>query len=418
MATHKDVLYRELRQKAELTQEGINFDPRIFEGLDVGGRVQEQVHCLFEYDTDTHVGLELPPFLVLPNGLTTLFNYTKRSTNQLERDGAQFYVARRCGERIPVEFAKRPAYYGKKTSDGTAMRTVAVHNTDDVVFVAYSNECSLKSTGKDCLFCNINATKDTYGEAEGVKWKYPRQIGETVAAAYAEGARHVTISGGFVPERREVDYYLDVAESIKEHTGLADFNGTACIGAPQDLSIIEKYREVGYRTLAINIEVWNEHFFRAYCPGKEELCGGQKHWIKALEHAVEVFGRGRVRSNMVGGLESKASTLEGIEQLTSKGILAISPAWFPNPGSALEGHRSPEPAWHLDVATKTAELYRKAGYTWDQIYDANAAPITLVHDIYRIEEGRLSPREPKAASGCCAAKHAAAKPAVAQPAAV
>jgi hypothetical protein len=178
-------------------------------------------------------------------------------------------------------------------------------------------------------------------------------------------------------------------------------------------SIIEKYREVGYRTLAINIEVWNEHFFRAYCPGKEQLCGGQKHWIRALERAVDVFGRGRVRSNMVGGLESKASTLEGIEELTSKGILAISPAWFPNPGSALEGHRSPEPAWHLDVARKAAAIYRKAGYTWDQLYDANAAPLTLVHDIYRIEEGRpFLVRDERAAAPAGAAHPAAPRAAV------
>jgi hypothetical protein len=386
----KEELYEELDLKAEIAQEGITFDPRVFAGLGVGKELQEQVHCLFEYDTDTHEGVELPPLIVLPHGLVTLFNYTKRSVNRLESDGKKIFLIRPNKDALPVSFIKRPKYYSKKTSDGTPMRTVAVHNTDGVVFVAYSNECSLKSTGKDCLFCNINATKDTYGEADGVKWKYPKQIGETIAAAYAEGARHLTISGGFIPERREVDYYLDVAESIKEHTGLDDFNGTACIGAPQDLSVIQKYKEVGYRTLAINIEVWNPHFFRAYCPGKEELCGGQKHWIKALEHAVEIFGKGRVRSNMVGGLESKASTLEGIEYLTSRGIVAISPAWNPNPGSALEGHRSPQPSWHVDVAKKTTALYRKAGFTWDQIYDCNAAPLTLVHDIYRIEEGRLA----------------------------
>jgi hypothetical protein len=389
MSTLKEKLYAELDLKAQISQEGINFHPDIFRHLAVGTDYQEQVHTLFEYDTDTHVGLDLPPFIVLPHGLVALFNYTRKSANTLDFDGRRFYIQRRNGDAIPVDFVQRPRYYAKKTSDGTEMRTVAVNNTDGVVFVAYSNECSLKDSGKDCLFCNINATKDNYGESQGVTWKYPRQIGETVAAAYSEGARHVTISGGFIPERREVDYYLDVAEQIKEHTGLTDFNGTACIGAPQDLSVIEKYREVGFRTLAINIEVWNEHFFRAYCPGKEQLCGGRDHWIRALEYAVEVFGRGRVRSNMVGGLEDKASTLEGIETLTSKGIIAISPSWFPNPGSALEGHRSPEPAWHVDVAKKTAAFYRKAGFTWDQIYDANAAPLTLVHDIYRIEDELL-----------------------------
>src|SRR5512138_1419766 len=114
MTTRKDVLYRELQQKAELAQEGITFDPRIFEGLEVGGALQEQVHCLFEYDTDTHVGLELPPYLVLPNGLVTIFNYTRRSSNRLERDGGRFFVVRRDGEAIPVELARRPGYYAKK----------------------------------------------------------------------------------------------------------------------------------------------------------------------------------------------------------------------------------------------------------------------------------------------------------------
>jgi hypothetical protein len=389
MTDLKEALYDELRVKAELSQEGITFDRALLGQLDLGRQRQEQIQCLFNYNREADATLDLPPYLVLPHGLIAQFLYDRKAPNRLESDGKGLFVVRQDGTSLPVTLGRRPDYYQKKTSDGTPMGTVAVHNTDGVIFVAYSNECSLQATGKDCLFCNINATKATFGEAQGVKWKYPEQIGETVAAAYAEGNRHVTISGGFIPERREVDYYLDVADSIQQHTGLDDFNGTACIGAPRDLSVIEKYKEAGFRTLAINIEVWNEHFFRAYCPGKEQECGGREHWIKALEYAAQVFGRGRVRSNMVGGLESKESTLEGIEYLTSKGILAISPAWNPNPGSALEGHRTPVPEWHLDVACKTYAIYRKQGFTWDQIYDGNAVPQTLVHDIYRIEEGRL-----------------------------
>lgn len=389
MSTLKEKLYAELLLKMEIAQEGITFDKKILEQIGLGGKRQEQVQCLFNYNREADASLDLPPFMVLPHGLTTFFLYDRKAPNRLTFDSKGYYVVRQNGDAVPVQFTERPRYYDKFTIDGTPMRTVAIHNTDGVVFVAYSNECSLQATSKDCLFCNINATKATFGEKQGVKWKYPSQIGETVAEAYKEGNRHVTISGGFVPERREVDYYLDVAEAINEHTGLDDFNGTACIGAPRDLSVIEKYKEAGFRTLAINIEVWNEHFFRAYCPGKELECGGRQHWINALEYGVGVFGRGRVRSNMVGGLESKESTLEGIEYLTSKGVLAIAPAWNPNPGSALEGHRAPVPEWHVDLSKKTYALYKKQGYTWDEIYDGNAAPLTLVHDIYRIEEGRL-----------------------------
>jgi len=385
----KQKLYRELELKAEFNQEGFALSSDVLRHVDAGGRNQEQVQCLFNYNRNSDARLSLPSFVTLPHGLVVPFRHDGKSTHRLDFDGKDFYALHRNGNSYKVTLPERPKYYDKLTSDGTPMRTVAVHNTDGVIFVAYSNECSLQSTSKDCLFCNINATKATYGEIQGVKWKYPNQIGETVAEAYKEGNRHLTISGGFVPERREVDYYLDVAESIREHTGLDDFNGTACIGAPRDLTVIEKYKEAGYRTLAINIEVWNEHFFRAYCPGKEKECGGRDHWVAALEYGVGVFGFGRVRSNMVGGLESKDSTLEGIEYLTSKGILAISPAWIPNQGSALEGHRSPEPEWHLDVAKKTFEIYRKRGFTWDQVYDGNAVPLNLVHDIYRIEEQRL-----------------------------
>lgn len=385
----KEQLYKELELKTVFGQDGFTIDPRLLQEVDAGGRNQEQVQCLFNYNRNSDATLKLPSFLTLPNGLIAPFRHDSKSLHRLDFDGKDFYAIRGNGDAFKVTLPERPRYYDKLTSDGTPMRTVAVHNTDGVVFVAYSNECSLQATSKDCLFCNINATKATYGDIQGVKWKYPHQIGETVAEAYKEGNRHVTISGGFVPERREVDYYLDVAEAIREHTGLDDFNGTACIGAPKDLNVIEKYKEAGFRTLAINIEVWNEHFFRAYCPGKEKECGGRDHWVKALEHAVEVFGYGRVRSNMVGGLESKDSTLEGIEYLTSKGILAMANGWIPNPGSALEGHRSPEPEWHLDLARKNYEIYRKRGFTWDQIYDGNAAPLTLVHDLYRIEEERL-----------------------------
>ena len=124
-----------------------------------------------------------------------------------------------------------------------------------------------------------------------------------MAKAYELGAKHVNLTGGFVPERREVDYYLDVADAIREHTGLEDFNGTAVIGAPRDLKVIDKYKEAGFRTLAINIECWDKNYFNTICPGKVSHCGTWEHWIEAIEYASSVFGFGKVRSGIVGGIE-------------------------------------------------------------------------------------------------------------------
>lgn len=392
MSTIKDILYQELAIKNAASVEGIAVDTKIFRHLDLGRTHQEQVHTLFEMDHEQHVEVAFPVGFYSPHGLEIPFHFDSRSYFSITYDDGIFHLRERGQILFPIEFYKRPAYYNLKTSDGTPMATVANYSRKGVVNVAYSNECSLKEKGLDCLFCNANATKDAYGEREGVFWKNPRQIGEAVAAAFNEfeGFRkHVNLTGGFIPERREVDYYLDVAEALQEHTGLEDFNGTAVIGVPRDLKIIDKYKEAGFRTIAMNLEVWNRDIFKVICPGKLTHCGSFDHWVEGLKHAVSVFGHGHVRSGFVGGLEPKIATLEGVEYLASLGVVPLVGAWCANPGSALEGHRTPHPEWHLDMAKKVTAICRKAGFTYENIYDLTPAPNFLIHDIYQIEDESL-----------------------------
>ncbi len=391
MSTLKETLYKELELKIATRVYGVSFDPQIFKHLDLGGRYLEEIHRSFEHAYETHVGIKFPTGFRSPHGLIFGLRWDRRSSYSIIYENGTYYLAHQEEVLFPVEFHERPKYYDEKTSDGKYMFTIATYGQEGSVGVSYSNECALKEKDQDCKFCNINATKDTYGEAEGIGWKTPKQVGETVAAAYKEfkeGERRVQISGGFVAERREVEYYLDVADAIKDHTGLEDFNGCANVGAPLDLSIIDKYKEAGYRTIVSNIEVWDRNIFKAICPGKEAQCGGWDHWVKALEYEVQVFGKGRVRSNIVAGLEPKDSTLEGIEYLCSKGIIGIAGCWNPNPGSALEGHRPPEPAWYFDLFKKIAAIHRKYGITYDQLYDCSGG-IGILSYIARIEAEAL-----------------------------
>lgn len=389
MSDLKSKLYKEIEAKNAAMVEGINVNPAIFKHLDLGRTHQEQVHYLFERDYEQHVGVKLPFGYVTPSGFNVPFRWDRRSRYAIVFEQGQYQLAYQGENLFPIDFAKRPAYYGKQTTDGASMATVAAYQFDGCITVAYSNECSLKEKGLECLFCNINATKEAYGESEKIYWKHPEQVGETVAEAFKEGARHVNITGGFIPERREVDYYIDVAEAIREHTGLQEFNGHPVIGAPLDLSVIDKYKEVGYRCLASNIEIWDRNIFKSICPGKEKDCGGWEHWVEALKYAVNVFGWGRVRSNIVSGIEPKQSVLAGIEYLASIGVVGLPSPWCPNPGSALEGHRTPEAQWHFDVFKKAAAIHRRAGFSFEQLYDAAGTANSIIHDIYRIEDELL-----------------------------
>ena len=382
-------LYDEIRLKNELLVEGLNFEPDIFKNLELGTKYSETIYAMFSYDREFHVDNAFPSFFLTPKGhYRVQVRWIRKSPYKLTYEDGRYII--RKGHSIvfdPVTFATRAEYYDKKTSDGTLMQTVAQDYGYGKIFIPYSNECALKDKGLDCLFCNINATKSSYANKQDINWKTANQIAETVAEAYKEGFDQLTISGGFIPERREVDYYVDVAEAIAETTGLDNFNGTACVGAPLDFSVFEKYKEAGYSTIATNLEIWNEGIFNAICPGKKDFCGGRQNWLNALDEELRVYGKYKVRSTFVAGIEPKQSLLEGIEYLVEKGVIAIPSQWNVNAGSALEGSRTPEPDWHWDVFEKTVAIWRKNGVTWEELRNATAGDYDVTHDLFRLYEG-------------------------------
>ena len=289
----------------------------------------------------------------------------------------------RIGE---ITFLKGNPTAEAKLSSGEKVRDITNINHQGGLHVMYSNECSLKDLGEDCLFCAFNErAKD--GTRNKVLLKSPKQVAEAYDIARQAGvANHFRITGGFVPERRELEYYLDVADAIKEK--YSSFYGAAIVGAPADLSVIPKYKEAGFSNISTNIEVWDRNIFAAVCPGKEKRNGGWQHWLDSLQYSVDVFGPGNVHSTIVGGLEPKESTLEGIEYLASKGIVCHFSAFRPEKGTALEGYRSPEAEWHWDLLDKGTDIFRRYGFNTLQLY---SGPASGPHsaEVFQIKSGEF-----------------------------
>jgi len=162
----------------------------------------------------------------------------------------------------------------------------------------------------------------------------------------------------------------------------------AVVGAPADLSVLPKYKEAGFANISTNIEVWDRNLFASICPGKEKRNGGWRHWVDSLEASVDIFGKGNVHSTIVGGLEPKESTLEGIEYLASKGVVCHFSAFRPEKGTALEGYRSPEASFHWELLDKGTDIYRRYGFTTLQLF---SGPASGPHsaDVFRIKAGEF-----------------------------
>lgn len=385
----RDELFKEIELGNSVANEGVYISPETIATLDFENKVQEQIRGCFDMNHETYTQTKLPTSIKLPSNFRIGVTYKHDGRYKITHENGKYYFL--DGEKLidEVTFVEKPDYQSKKTSDGIDMKTVANEVGPTKITVAYSNECALKDKGLDCMFCNINATKSRFAELQGIEWKTAKQIAETYNEARKEGYEAITITGGFIPERREVEYYIDVAEAIQDITGLTDFGGTACVGATTDLSVIEKYKEAGYRGISSNMEIWDENIFKTICPGKEQMCGGRQNWINALKHEVEIFGKGNVRSFFVAGIEPKSTLLDGIEYLASLGVVAIPLHWIPNPGSALEGHRAPTPEWYMDLDLKTYNILKKNGLTHEDLFHSANVEFSIYDYLYDLDGDHL-----------------------------
>ena len=299
----RDEIFRNVELAHRIYNDGIAISEEIIGGLDYDNTYLEQIYGQFNMNHVNHNTTKLPDSFRSASGFRFPVCFDPGSKEfSITEDGGKYFLNQYGKELFEIFFEKKPKWYDKKTSDGKLMARVCQYIGPSKISVSYSNECALQDKGLDCLFCNINATKKNFGELQGLEMKNPRQIAETVKAAYAESFRHFNITGGFIPERREVEYYIDVAEAIQEETGLDNFEGMAVIGAPLDLEVVDKYREAGYRSISTNMEIWDKNIFKTICPGKEQICGGRDNWVRVLEYEVEVFGRGNVRSTFIAGI--------------------------------------------------------------------------------------------------------------------
>lgn len=358
----KQVLLDEAKLGLLLTEHGINYN------ADEISKFQDTLQQTSPYNRSK--GLTN---LTLPHGVTARYlsgykKYTPYSLVVEDKVAVLYDEGVRVGE---VTFPKIHPISEQLLSSGEKFRHIANVNQEGGLSVAYSSECSLKDDGEMCQFCSINErAKD--GVLNQVLIKSPKQVAEAYHLARQAGTGNFfRITGGFVPERRELEYYLDVADAIKEKYD--DFYGVGIIGAPVDFSVLHKYKEAGFKNISHNMEAWDKNMFAAICPGKENRNGGWQHWVDSLEYAVDVFGRGNVHSNIIGGLSPLESTLEGIEYLASKGIVCHFSVFHAEKGTPLEGYRSPEASWHWELLDKATDIFRRYGFNTLNMYSGPAS---------------------------------------------
>ncbi len=120
----------------------------------------------------------------------------------------------------------------------------------------------------------------------------------------------------------------------------------------------EQLKEAGAAEVKYNIETLDRDIFREVCPGLS-----YDYIVEALEHAVGVFGKNHVFSNVLIGMgESDQTVLRGVEMLASKGVIPVLRKTNPHPLRAGEVHVEPVSADRLlRLAAEARRILEKHG---------------------------------------------------------
>ncbi|MBI4690398.1 MAG: radical SAM protein [Nitrospirae bacterium] len=282
----------------------------------------------------------------------------------------------------PVEevfFVPVPAYFGKKTRRGTPMLKMATPRFPCCLFIRIYNYCHFWEEKDPCRYCSFVKQDEGVYTPESLA-----DLRETVDEALKEEGRWTVLflSGGSDP-RGNSAYENTANEYVKALKTLQKSFGTEKVYArivanafPRDQLL--RLKEAGAVTYEPHIEVWDEKLFEWICPGKAKYFGRQ-YWIDSALSAVEIFGRGNVCTQFVGGVElaepngfktmdeGLKSTLEGVEFFARHGVASSFFILWVVGGSIFYAQKqNPAPLeYHVRLAMGIRDIQRRYKLSMD-----------------------------------------------------
>lgn len=273
-----------------------------------------------------------------------------------------------------VEYWPKPAYYDKKTASGIPMSFIASARPQRLN-VFQSGYCHFWANNKGCRYCDIVGHFKQQRAELGIPAKLtPQDVSETIAEALKEPGRFTGIcltSGsntrGREPFDEEVDFYIEILRAIGENFAVRKFPSQLIATAFTEKQLERLYEQTGLVSYTADLEVLNRDLFDWICPGKAEWIGYEE-WKKRLIRAVPVFGRGRVSTGIVGGVElakprgfkneqeALESTLTEADALAGQGVNTVFIVWVPKPQSEFHDQKNPSLDYFVGLARGLHEI--------------------------------------------------------------
>lgn len=259
-------------------------------------------------------------------------------------------------ERIPIRITPVPLYnYAKKLHKGLPLdEFVNVVGLDRISIIPFDS-CEHWVGGEQCQFCGANPKRIGF---TGIKpnvfeiknkfngdykdwWNYYRDyMRENVSRSFEALLKEkvkphfhfIIISGNLLNLDFEWEMIFDLLDAIKDRIDFSKIDSYFNLMPPFNFEKIKRAFKYGFQYMCFNLECFDKQKFKKVCPGKARVYGYER-LIKALKYSVNIFGKGRVRTNFVLGSEPLDRLIKGVTKLAKEGIVSDYTIFFPRPGS-------------------------------------------------------------------------------------
>lgn len=306
-------------------------------------------------------------------------------------------------QNIDIQFVQEPNYYQHILSNGEfAKKYVSACGLDELNIIPWKG-CAIS---KPCKFCGTNSfidkkelsaftLKKDSSQWDKNKRNYLKYLKEAIKIAqndecYKKHMHVILIAGNLSNEQLDLETKI-FSEITREIFPIIKNKSTEgivlVITPPNDFELLRLLKVSGVSKVVFNMEAISEEYQKKYCPGKAEL--GYDYFIRRLERAVEIFGKGNTWTNLVFGLEPLDITLNLCREFAEKGIVVSANVLHLDKGNSLDCD-VPDFANVINFFYELEKINNK--YQYLPYYCAEALRTSLTneaHDGRIIKEGKI-----------------------------
>lgn len=221
---------------------------------------------------------------------------------------------------------------------------------NDRLRIYHRHSCFYKITGIACQFCDVDTNNKDF-TLEDIKHVIDNYTNH-------EAIQHYLIGGGSNRFGDNFEKILDIVEYIKA-------KNKKPIGVmstpPEDLKVLSRLLNAGVTEVAFNLELFDRSLAQKYMPGKGMI--PLSMYDLAFKESVHLWGRNKVRTSFVVGLESRESLLRGVEFVCRIGVSPMLSLFKPIKGTLLSHLLPPSNTDVLRICLEVEDLCNKYGIT-------------------------------------------------------